>query len=232
MSSDPNQPSPADPHQPRYSDKPFPPYRFVPGLYPHPRRDARGHSFGQPEPDAAPVAPERWMESDTYCYGIDLFNYAYWWECHEELEALWHEVGHESEQGQFLQGIVQIAAACLRRFMDDDDDAGLSLAEKGLAKLRTFAGVYMGIDVPGFCNDVRAYFSDVRSLPPVITLNSTSPNVGKHWGLCATCRHAQEIHSSRGSTFVRCGLSAADKNFPKYPSLPVLTCTGYTDRPL
>jgi hypothetical protein len=47
-------------------------------------------------------------------------------------------------------------------------------------------------------------------------------------GLCATCIHAQTVHSDRGSTFLRCGLSDADPNFPKYPRLPVLECTGWT----
>ena len=43
---------PADPTWPRYSARPFPAYRYVPGLTPHPRRDASGHSFGAPQPGA------------------------------------------------------------------------------------------------------------------------------------------------------------------------------------
>jgi hypothetical protein len=46
-------------------------------------------------------------------------------------------------------------------------------------------------------------------------------------GLCATCVHAQIITSDRGSTFLRCGLSDSNPNFPKYPRLPVLACTGW-----
>ena len=46
-------------------------------------------------------------------------------------------------------------------------------------------------------------------------------------GLCATCRHARDITSARGSRFVLCGLSATDPRFPKYPRLPVLSCAGY-----
>jgi len=47
-------------------------------------------------------------------------------------------------------------------------------------------------------------------------------------GLCATCRHAKTIASDKGSTFLRCGLSDTDPRFPKYPRLPVLTCSGWT----
>jgi len=49
-------------------------------------------------------------------------------------------------------------------------------------------------------------------------------------GLCADCRHAQRIESSKGSLFLLCTLSKIDLRFPKYPRLPVLTCSGY-DRP-
>jgi hypothetical protein len=46
-------------------------------------------------------------------------------------------------------------------------------------------------------------------------------------GLCAACRHARRIESDRGSVFYQCGLSATDPQFPKYPRLPVVRCSGY-----
>jgi hypothetical protein len=46
-------------------------------------------------------------------------------------------------------------------------------------------------------------------------------------GLCADCRHAQRIESNRGSLFLLCALSKIDPRFPKYPGLPVSTCSGY-----
>jgi len=46
-------------------------------------------------------------------------------------------------------------------------------------------------------------------------------------GLCAGCVHAQLIASSKGSTFLLCGLNKTDPRFPKYPRLPVLSCSGY-----
>ena len=49
-------------------------------------------------------------------------------------------------------------------------------------------------------------------------------------GLCADCRHAQGIESSRGSLFLLCTLSKIDSRFPKYPRLPVWTCSGYDPR--
>jgi hypothetical protein len=46
-------------------------------------------------------------------------------------------------------------------------------------------------------------------------------------GLCATCMHARLIESAKGSQFLLCHLSQSDPAFPKYPRLPVLTCSGY-----
>jgi hypothetical protein len=46
-------------------------------------------------------------------------------------------------------------------------------------------------------------------------------------GLCDSCRHARGITSGRGSRFVLCELSRTDARFPRYPRLPVLTCSGY-----
>jgi hypothetical protein len=46
-------------------------------------------------------------------------------------------------------------------------------------------------------------------------------------GLCATCVHGRVITGAR-SSFLRCGLADSDNRFPRYPSLPVLRCDGFT----
>jgi hypothetical protein len=47
-------------------------------------------------------------------------------------------------------------------------------------------------------------------------------------GLCADCAHSRRVEAKRGALFFLCGLSVTDPEFPKYPSLPVLHCSGYT----
>lgn len=46
-------------------------------------------------------------------------------------------------------------------------------------------------------------------------------------GLCARCRHARRIESSKGSEFWLCQLAATDARFKKYPPLPVVRCAGF-----
>ena len=46
-------------------------------------------------------------------------------------------------------------------------------------------------------------------------------------GLCGSCRWAERVPTRRGSAFLKCGRSAEDPSFVRYPRLPVLRCTGY-----
>jgi len=46
-------------------------------------------------------------------------------------------------------------------------------------------------------------------------------------GECGTCRQAQVVSSSRGSTYFLCLRARTDPRFPKYPALPRRQCPGY-----
>jgi len=50
------------------------------------------------------------------------------------------------------------------------------------------------------------------------------------FGLCSGCLHARLIASTKGSQFLLCQLSQSDASFPKYPRLPVLSCSGYVPK--
>ena len=162
-----NEPRPPDPNWPRYSTRPFPPYRFLPGKNPHPRREPRGHSYGQPEPKPPAFPPEDWEKSEDYLYGIDLYNFAYWWECHEVFEGLWHAVGHQTQQGHFFQALIQLAAANLKRFLGNATAAD-KLARSGLTRLQSIPPIYMGVEVLALSKDVREYIDGSRTYPPLI----------------------------------------------------------------
>ena len=101
-----------EPDVPRFApDKPLPPYAYVPGRFPHPVRDPEGHSFGT-VPEAVPVPePQRWQTCELYLHGIDLFNHGYYWEAHEAWEPLWVACGRAGLVGQFLEGLIKLAAA-------------------------------------------------------------------------------------------------------------------------
>ena len=154
---------------PRYTERAFPPYRFVPGKSPHPTRDPAGHSYHEhPEP-LATFDTAQWQNCQEYLYGIDLFNQGYWWEAHEALEALWVAAGRETETGQFLQGLILIAVAHLKMFQGFDDVAR-RMAGEGLDMVKRVNGIYLGIDVAALHSAVTAYFAGTRQTAVTIDL--------------------------------------------------------------
>ena len=154
----------------RYSDKVFPSYRFIPGKTPHPTRDPKGHSYNKSIEQLSSFMPEDWYTCETYLYGIDLFNYRYWWEAHEALEVIWVAARRNSKTGLFIQGIIQIAAAHLKG-SQAYHDAATNLALEGLKKVEHFRGYFLGIDVLKFRSDVKAYLSNNCVTPVIIKLN-------------------------------------------------------------
>lgn len=140
------EPLPPDPNWPRYSRLPFPSYRFLPGQTPHPRRNPSGHSYGQPEPKPAPFPAALWQTSEVYLYGVDLYNFAYWWESHEVFEGLWHAVGHNTEQGNYFQALIQLAAANLKHFLGNER-AMHNLLQSGARRFSGLPDFYMGVNV-------------------------------------------------------------------------------------
>lgn len=155
------QPEPFDPDGVRYcSQRPFPPYRHVPGVTPHPIRDPQGHSHGLEEDDCPVSLPAAWRQTEDYLYGVDLFNFAYWWEAHEAWEGLWNKT--EDDCRLFLQGLIQISAALIKYHMRQL--RGLqSLSTNGRTKLLHVLTnlddpIYMGVNLPEFLTCLDTFF--------------------------------------------------------------------------
>lgn len=166
-----SEPHPFDLNWPRYSTVSFPPYRFIPGRTPHPRRHPLGHSYRQPELPPILMPPGRWHESEDYLYGIDLYNFAYWWECHEVFEGLWHAAGRRSEQGHFFQALIQLAAANLTGFLGRPK-AACNLLERGIARLQGVPASYMGIDVGRLSVAIQGRMTEPHPQAPLIGLDA------------------------------------------------------------
>jgi hypothetical protein len=111
-----------------------------------------------------------WRSLGPYLYGIDLYNFAYWWEAHEVLEGLWHAAGRTSPHARFVQGIIHVSAANLNLHRGNLA-AGRRQARRGIDRLRQHAGqVWMGIDVDEFVGDVEGYLADRSQGPALIEL--------------------------------------------------------------
>lgn len=161
-----SEPKASRPDWPRYApDVALPPYRFVPGLNPHPTHHPKGHSYERDELELEWLPADDWDRNTAYLYGVDLYNFAFWWEAHEAWEGFWHTTDKRAPQGQFIQGLIQVAAALFKLHQRKHSGA-LRLSELGLGRLRFVlesaevrAGCYMGLDLAGFVGEAAEFFS-------------------------------------------------------------------------
>ena len=105
----------------RVPDIPFPAYRYVPGVNPHPFRHIGGHSReGIKHYD--PIEP--WWKDTGWLYGMDLFDMRYYWEAHEVWEWQWKKIANPHER-VLLQGLIKSAASILKVHMGQPRPAEL-----------------------------------------------------------------------------------------------------------
>lgn len=127
-----------------------------------PGQSARPDPSGEPFPVPERWTPREWRSLLPYLYGIDLYNRAYWWECHEVLEGLWHAAGRTTPPARFVQGIIHLAAAQLN-WNRGHTAAARRQARRGIERMAVQAGeVYMGIDVDRLITGIQAWVADGR----------------------------------------------------------------------
>ena len=91
-----------------------PEYAYIPGHWPHPFNDEKGHSYGVHARSACALDLESWQVCTTYMDGIWLFNEGYYWEAHEAWEAIWKLMGRHGIEEQFLKGLIKVAASGIK----------------------------------------------------------------------------------------------------------------------
>jgi hypothetical protein len=153
----------------RYTQRPLPAYRHVPGKTPHPTRHPDGHSFGRPAPSLPDLNHEDWRKSEEYLFGIDLFNEGYWWECHEVLEGLWRASEIGSEAGHVLQAVIQCAAAHLKASTEQPGGA-MRLLDHSLRHARWSGTRKLGLDLEAMVRDTRSFLAVEESCPARLVL--------------------------------------------------------------
>ncbi len=152
----------------RYTEKPFPNYRFMAGENPHPTEHPQGHSYGKEFHQSEKLYPQRWYKNETYLYGVDLYNFAYWWEAHEAFESLWRESQPVSLTRDFLQGLIKVSAAFLK--WHQRKERGLKYlfqeAMRHLKRVSKQKSLYMGLNLKKHISKLTDHFQGVFSDPP------------------------------------------------------------------
>ena len=113
--------------------------------------------------DVELLPPQLWRQNEDYLYGVDLYNFAYWWEAHEAWEGLWHEA--EDTYRLFLQGLIQVSASLIKyhmrmlRPLRTLSTAGRDKLRQVVVECEDADGNYMGIDLPAFLDTIDAFFT-------------------------------------------------------------------------
>jgi predicted metal-dependent hydrolase len=141
-----------------------PPYAFVPGgPWPHPRSDPAGHSFGRVEGPEPPAQDDDDRRSPRFVLGVLRFNAGYYWEAHEDWEALWHAHGRAGPTADVLRALIKLAAAGVK--VREGRPAGVQTHARRAAELleKVAAGGSkrrLGLDLDALAATARALAAD------------------------------------------------------------------------
>ena len=165
----------------RHASREFPPYRYVPGLHPHPTNSPEGHSYGDEDEEHEKWNSELWQKNEEYLFGIDLYNYHYYWEAHEAWEGLWIASVRNSSEHRFLQGLIKCGAALLKIRMAESEIQDLigarNLSKSGIDLLSKVGNdQFMGLDILKFLAFYRDFINPIfEDIIPVI--DSKTPRI-------------------------------------------------------
>ena len=135
----------------RRVEVPFPAYRYVPGLNPHPMKHPLGHMV---DGGHQFKRDKNWEHDEQFLYGADLFDGRYYWEAHENWEHCWHQA-HGAHK-KCIQGLIQVAAAILKHHMGSSKSRNI-LFESASKKLLYGKEVYWNFD--RLLLDTKDFFS-------------------------------------------------------------------------
>ena len=150
----------------------LPPYTYVPGHWPHPTRDADGHSVELEAGTPTNLDLRDWESCNNYRRGIQLFNHGYYWEAHEAWEGIWRLNKKSGPQAQLLQGLIKVAAAGIkirqghakaaRSLLTQSAKHFQRVMEKHLEKFA--GGLHLRV-LERWCRDFRDEVSDIKADP-------------------------------------------------------------------
>ena len=165
----------------RYSSRNFPPYRYVPGMHPHPTNSPEGHSYGNDDEGHEKWNSDLWKDNEDYLFGIDLYNYHYYWEAHEAWEGLWIAAVRNSSEHRFLQGLIKCGAALLKirmaNYQIQDLIGARNLSKSGMSLLSQVGqDEFMGLDISNFLKEYEKFVKPISD-GKVPEVNSQSPRI-------------------------------------------------------
>jgi predicted metal-dependent hydrolase len=114
--------------------------------------------------------------------GADLFNQGLYWEAHEAWEELW--LALEDEERLFVQGLIQVAAAGHKAFVQNQPRGCVKLLTTALEKLDRAPRDFLGVETARFIPALHRMLAEAQRwsqgqvaglrrpvVPPVVLLS-------------------------------------------------------------
>ena len=117
--------------------------------------------------------------------GAELFNRGQYWEAHEAWEELWLEL--EDQEKLFVQGLIQVAAAGHKAFIQNQPTGCVKLLTTALEKLEPAPQDFLGVETRQFIAALRRMLDEAerwlagevaglhRGLVPSVVLTGRQP---------------------------------------------------------
>lgn len=149
--------------------KPFPPYIFIPGVNPHPKKEG-GYMFGLEEPVANPIDLNHPEQSEFLLHSLDLYNKGYYWESHVYFEALWNAHGRVGSVADFFKAMIKLGAAGVKLSLNQPVQVKehLTRAHELFSSVKAAEGeLFLGFDLSEIIKNI-----DLEGKLPLITFQN------------------------------------------------------------
>ena len=103
------------------------------------------------------------MESPEFWLGVEQFNQAEFYDCHDTLEAIWMDA--IATEKNFYQGILQIAVGCYH-LGNYNWRGAVTLLGEGVRRLSDFQPIYANIDVTQLVNQSYELLKRLQQIEP------------------------------------------------------------------
>lgn len=146
--------------------KSFPPYIFIPGVNPHPKKEG-GYRYEQAEPEAEMIDLAHPEKSEFLQHSLALYNNGYYWESHVYFEALWNAHSRKGSVADFFKAMIKLGAAGVKLSIQQP-----KLANEHLLRAKELFSGVMNSEGPHFLGlDLREIIQhiDLDGKLPVIT---------------------------------------------------------------
>lgn len=108
--------------------------------------------------------PREFNPGDSdFLRGVALYNARRFWDAHEAWETLWRR-GRATEWADFIQGLIQVAAAFHKLFVQANPASAARILARGVHRLERYPCAFGGLQLEAFVDALRRSHASIEEL--------------------------------------------------------------------